>query len=92
MCFSYLYSQGPAFFHLYLVQAAFTRKSSFPLELFNTSGTDGELKFKPESIKNGDNTPLIKSNMLPTDDITKNVELFMNSFCIMSRYAAIQDF
>ena len=35
---------------------------------------------------------LIESSIFLTNDITKNVELFLNSFCIISRYAAIQDF
>ena len=84
--------RGPACFHLCLVEAVFTGRSSFPLESFDASDADGELKFKLESIKNGDNTPLIESNIFPTDDITKNAELFINYFCIISRYAAIQDF
>ena len=84
--------RGPTCFHLCLVKAVFTGRSSFPLELFDASDADGELNFKLESIKNGDNTPLIESNIFPTDDITKNAELFINYFCIISRYAAIQDF
>ena len=85
--------RGPACFHLCLVETVLTgRRSSFPLESFDTSDADGELKFKLESIENGDNTLLIASNIFPTDDITKNVELFINSFCIISKYVAIQDF
>ena len=70
----------------------FTGRNSFLLKSFDTSDADGELKFKLESIENGDNTPLIESNIFPTDHITKHVEVFINSFCIISRYAVIQDF
>ena len=84
--------RGPTCFHLRLVEAVFTGRSSFPLESFDASDADGELKFKLESIKNGGNTHLIESNIFPTDGITKHVELFINYFCVISRYAAVQDF
>ena len=76
-------SRGPACFHLCLVEVVFTGRTSFPLESLDTSDTDGKLKFKLESIENGDNTPLIESNIFPTDGITENVEVFINSFCII---------
>ena len=81
--------RGHTCFHLCLVEAVFTGKSSFLLRSCDTSGADGEIKFKLESIENGDNTSLIESNIFPTDDITKNLELFINSFYRISRYAAI---
>ena len=90
MCFSHLsHLRGHTCFHLCLVEAVFAGRSSFLLRSFDASSTDGELKFKLESIENGDNTSLIESNIFPTDDITKNLELFINSFCRISRYAAI---
>ena len=40
-----LIGRGSACFHLCLVEAVFTRKSSFPQESFDTSDVDGDLKF-----------------------------------------------
>ena len=40
-----LIGRGSACFHLCLVEAVFTGRSSFPLESFDTSDADGDLKF-----------------------------------------------
>ena len=45
---------------------------------------------KIKQLESGDNTSLI--DVVPTNGTAKNIELFVNTFCIISKYAAIEQF
>ena len=53
---------------------------------------EGELSYKIKQLESGDNTSLIDSNVVPSNDAAKNIEQFVNAFCIISKYAAIEQF
>ena len=53
---------------------------------------EGELSYKIKQLESGDNTSLIDSNVVQSNDAAKNIEQFVNAFCIISKYAAIEQF
>ena len=53
---------------------------------------EGELLHKIKQLESGDNTSLIDANVVPSYDAAKNIEQFVNAFCIISKYAATEQF
>ena len=53
---------------------------------------EGELLYKIKQLESGDNTSIIDVNVVPSNDAAENIELFVNAFCIISKYAAIEQF
>ena len=68
----------------------FEHSSDIPIHL---NQFEGELLYKIKQLESGDNTSLIDANVVvPSNDAAKNIEQFVNAFCIISKYVAIEQF
>ena len=81
--------RGPSCFQPLSVKAIFEHSSDVPIHL---NQFEGELLYKIKQLESGDNTSLIDANVVPSNDAAKNIEQFVNAFCIISKYAAIEQF
>ena len=48
--------------------------------------------YEIKQLESDDNTSLIDANVVPSNDAAKNIDQFLNAFCIISKYAAIEQF
>ena len=81
--------RGPSCLHPLLVKAIFEHSLDVPIHL---NQFEGELLYKIKQLESGDNTSLIDANVVPTNGAAKNIELFVNAFGIITKYAAIEQF
>ena len=81
--------KGPSCLHPLLVKAIFEHSSDAPIHL---NQFEGELLHKIKQLESGDNTSLIDTNVVQSYDAAKNIEQFVNAFCIISNYAATEQF
>ena len=51
---------------------------------------DGELGHYLKRIEEGDDSALVDANIVPSKDLNRNKEIFINLYCIISRAAAIE--
>ena len=73
--------KAPSCFHFSLLKAIFERSPDEPIHL--------NYSFLIQ-LEWGDNTSLIDANVVPSNDATRNIEQFVNAFCIILKYAAIK--
>ena len=81
--------RGPSCLNPILVKAIFEHSLDVPIHL---NQFEGDLLYEIKQLESGDNTSLIDANEVPTNDAAKNIELFVNAFCIITKYAAIEQF
>ena len=81
--------RGPSCLHPLLVKAIFERSSDV---LIHLNQFEGELLYKIKQLESGDNTSLIDANVVPSNDAVKGIGQFVNAFCIILKYAAIEQF
>ena len=74
--------RGPSCLHPFLVKAIFEHSSDVPIHL---NQFEGELLYKIKQLESGDNTSLIDASVVLTNDAAKNIELFVNAFCIITK-------
>ena len=53
---------------------------------------DGKLAHYLKRIVEGDVSALVDANIVPSKDLNRNKEMFINFYCIISRAAAIEQF
>ena len=71
------------------VVSIFEHSSDVPIHL---NQFEGELLHKFKQLESGNNTSLIDANVVLTNGAAKNIELFVNAFCIITKYALIEQF
>ena len=81
--------RGPSCLHPLLVKAISEHSSDVPIHL---NQFEGELQYKIKQLESGHNTSLIDANVVPSNDGAKNIEQFVNAFCVISKYAVIEKF
>ena len=83
-------NRGPECLHQSAVNSLFSTNNKNLI--LTEEQFDGELKVRVEELKRGDNSCLLDANIRPVPDISENIKMFCNYFCVISKASAMHQY